>query len=145
MTIFDELHYFDASEFRHPDKMDELFLQWLNTVRTMAGIPFAVTSDARDVAANTRVGGWTTSYHLYDDETGRRASAVDFHTPGTKTKNKPLAEEERVHVIGAVLRAHSWGRNFQLGIYQGPTDWHWHLALRPQGDAKPSRIYLALD
>ena len=70
------LTYFNFEEFDSPDeigsglpkcqggKMDLAFLHKLDEARTIAGVPFKITSGYRSVEHNTKVGGRVGSSHL---------------------------------------------------------------------------------
>jgi len=140
-----ELEYFHDTEFNYPEDMDEEFLEFLDQVRDGAGIKMFITSDGRSPSENVNTGGWVDSYHLVMPD--RKACAVDFHTSGTRDRIKELAEEDRVSILWGIFNTdHVQGldRAFQLGLYHG-NDWHFHLALRPKDDGRPSRIYLAYE
>ena len=158
---------FRDKEFKHLDKMDPEFLQFLDDVRTEAGVPFFLTSDARDWRTNKQVGGSSTSLHLYVHENKlvnqeeRLASAVDFATPGSRARNKVLWREECWKIAEAVVlvsrsretfgpEGETWSlpiyrRAVQLEYVQGPNDWHCHLALQPNGSPIKSKIILKQD
>jgi len=65
------LKHFSEDEFNHFDKMDKRFLEFLDDVRSLAGVAFVITSDYRTREDNQRVGGSATSAHL-------KGRAVDF-------------------------------------------------------------------
>ncbi len=60
--------HFDSDEFTDPDtgecKMDPMFMAKLEGARTLAGIPFIITSGYRSPAHNAAVGGKPDSAHL---------------------------------------------------------------------------------
>lgn len=66
-----KMEYFTFNEFDSPDKkgsgrrrMDKDFLIQLDTARTIAGIPFKITSGYRTKEHNEKVGGVAQSSHL---------------------------------------------------------------------------------
>ena len=149
---------FKDSEFNFIDRMDPEFLLFLDDVRDEAGVPFFLTSDARDWRANHRAGGVSTSLHLYVPSEERFASAVDFATPMSRQRNIVGWREEcykiarAVVVVAEALRERNRiltekyaGRAVQLEFVQGPTDWHVHLGLQPEGSPIKSKLILKLD
>jgi zinc D-Ala-D-Ala carboxypeptidase len=64
------MKWFNYSEFDSPDDpgsgnyMDEEFLDMLDEARSVAGIPFVITSGLRTEAWNHRVGGTPNSSHM---------------------------------------------------------------------------------
>ena len=64
------MRWFNYSEFDSPDDpgsgnyMDEEFLDMLDEARSVAGIPFVITSGLRTEAWNHRVGGAPNSSHM---------------------------------------------------------------------------------
>ena len=62
--------HFESYEFNCPDlpnsgiNMDDSFLQMLDDARSIAGIPFKITSGYRSVAHNKKIGGVQNSSHL---------------------------------------------------------------------------------
>ena len=73
-----ELRHFDISEFDSPDlegsgeNMNEFFLEMLDEVRDIAGIPFKVNSGFRTESHNRAIGGKKNSAHT-------RGYAADIH------------------------------------------------------------------
>ena len=61
---WEEIEYFHPSEFRAPKRMGFEFMQWLNRVRTRAGVAMAITSSWRSKKQNTTAGGVTDSAHM---------------------------------------------------------------------------------
>lgn len=65
------LKHFKLAEFDSPDapgsgsKMQPKFLQMLDNARSIAGIPFAITSGYRTEAHNKKVGGVADSGHVF--------------------------------------------------------------------------------
>lgn len=57
--------YFDREEFDNFDKMDKEFLQLLDKVRHLSGVPMVITSDWRSKKKNKEVNGKPDSAHLY--------------------------------------------------------------------------------
>ena len=58
------LEYFDADQFKAPEKMGFEFMLWLDSVREKAGVPIVITSSYRDKAYNKKVGGAPDSAHV---------------------------------------------------------------------------------
>lgn len=140
------LEFFNENEFNHIEWMDEEFLVFLDNVRRAANVPFILTSDARDPETNARVGGYQFSYHLYDPETGKKASAVDFVTPAARGRSLFAWRVDLWKIASAVTsQARSIARNVILELVQSERDWHIHLALRDPGDARPSKLILEID
>lgn len=125
MLPFPALRHFSVVEFKHPELINNDFLEWLDTVRHVAGVPFVLTSDARTHEENKRVGGSPTSLHLF----GR---AVDFDV----RKDTP---DVRWKVMAAVIATPTPGG---VGVEAEfvIADDHWHLGLFPDG--RPSRLVL---
>ena len=69
--FYTSLTHFNKNEFEYPYKMDHDLLRKLDVARTLAGIPFVITSDFRTEAHNDRIGGAENSAHL-------RGLAVDI-------------------------------------------------------------------
>mgnify|MGYP006253469129 FL=1 len=60
-----ETHEFDCPNLPNSGiNMDSSFLQMLNDARSIAGIPFKITSGYRSVAHNKKIGGVQNSSHL---------------------------------------------------------------------------------
>ena len=142
------MRYFKDSEFNHLDKMDPQFLEFLDDVREEAGVPFILTSDGREAEYNRTIGGSERSLHVYDH--GRMASAVDFTTPNGRARNKVGWREDlwkitRAVVLVAIQMEAATGRTVQLELVQGPTDWHVHLGLQPEGSTIKSKLILMID
>ncbi len=47
MSIWDQIEYFQPSEFNYPDEMDTVLLLGLDEVRREAGVPIYISSDYR--------------------------------------------------------------------------------------------------
>ena len=69
------------------DQMDHLFLTLLDTARTIAGVPFVLTSSIRCKRHNDEVGGTPGSSHL-------SGLAVDIYCAGSA---------ERYHIVNALI------------------------------------------
>lgn len=54
---------FKPDEFAYPDKMGFEFMQWLDQVREVAGVPFYISSSFRSRLHNENVGGADDSAH----------------------------------------------------------------------------------
>ncbi len=61
---WDEIHYFTAGEFNHPDKMGYEFMLWLDRVRASAACEMKPSSDWRSPEHNASVGGAKKSSHI---------------------------------------------------------------------------------
>jgi len=114
---FNQLRHFAEKEFNHPEYMMVEFLFLLDTIRHSAGIAFHLTSDARTIAENEKVGGSKTSHHL-------RGRAVDFVIDAKTAVNvwkvtKAVAAVELLYKV-----------TFELKIEED----HFHLALQDPGD-----------
>lgn len=57
------IKHFTPSEFKHPENMGREFMQWLDTLRALAGVPMTITSSYRSPAYNAAVGGASDSAH----------------------------------------------------------------------------------
>ena len=55
--MFQMLKYFKKAEFKHPELMDEQFLQFLDTVRGFYGKPLKLNSDGRSLTENIAAKG----------------------------------------------------------------------------------------
>jgi len=68
---WERIHYFVAKEFDSPDSpgsgsmMDRELVRGLDLARSIAGIPFKVSSGYRTAVHNSSVGGKPDSAHLY--------------------------------------------------------------------------------
>lgn len=141
---FPKLRHFRREEFRHPDNVEKEFLEFLDDVREAAGIPFLITSDGRDEETNKKVGGSPYSLHLFVE--GRDATAVDFTTLSSRARDKRQYKLDLFKILDAIFFEILYlDRELQLELVQGPTDWHIHLGLYPEGDTRESRVVLALD
>ena len=69
--FYSTLRHFNKSEFEYPYKMSEVLLRKLDVARSLAGVPFVITSDYRTPELNEAVGGSENSAHL-------RGRAVDI-------------------------------------------------------------------
>ena len=135
--IYDELAFFNRSEFNSPDEMDYGFLRYLDKVRGMTGIPFVLTSDGRDPEHNARVGGVETSLHLFDTEKGLLCRAVDFVFPYHYYKNRSVRWKAFWSLTEAVMQVAKntkWHKAtlhpyVQFEIVHSKVDRHFHLAL----------------
>lgn len=58
-----KIKHFDRDEFKAPEKMGVEFVQWLDDVRALAGVPMTITSSYRSPAHNVSVGGAKDSAH----------------------------------------------------------------------------------
>jgi len=111
-----DLKWFTRKEFKHPDKMDEDFLRWLDKVRDRADIPIIITSDYRDPEANLGAAGSSSaSLHL-------QGLAVDFRLPGRARDLWKLAKA----VFG--LAEESRG-SIEFELVHSPRDKHVHLGV----------------
>ena len=119
------MKHFQPREFKRLDLMDASFLRFLDAVRERANIAFRLTSDARTDGENERVGGSSTSLHLY----GR---AVDF-VPASWDR------ETLWRVVKAVMDE-SANHSVELELVQSPRDHHIHLGLFV--DKRLSRLVL---
>ena len=122
---FPALRHFSVIEFNRADLMDDAFLRWLDDVRHKAGVPFKITSDARDAAHNAKVGGAPTSLHL----PGR---AVDFTL-------RAWDREALWKIAQAVCQTPTPG-GVGVELEFVIADQHCHLGLFP--DTRPSRLVL---
>lgn len=88
MKNFDGIMHFSPNEFEHPEKMNPVLLKALDEARTIAGVPFVITS----------------SYRADSDTSHGRGNGVDIrcHTSG-----------QRYWIVSALLQA---GFN-RIGIY----------------------------
>lgn len=125
MLPFPALRHFTVQEFNRPDLLDNDFVQWLDEVRHKAGVPFRLTSDARDAEHNRKVGGSPTSLHLL----GR---AVDF----TLRSNDAATQWKVMSAVATTPTPNGCGCEAEYVI----ADNHWHLGLFPDG--RPSRLVL---
>lgn len=159
---FPVLQHFAASEFRHPDRMDAAYLQWLDKVRHATGVPFHLTSDARTPQENAAASGSSpTSLHLegravdfgldpWDRETVWDLAAAVVLTPTGVGKELELvdgngaipASNVTASVVAAIRQAPTDAA--ALAILRGlqSHDRHIHLGLFP--DVRPSRLVLNL-
>lgn len=135
--------HFKPSEFRHPEHIDPLFLNYLDEVRARVDIPFILTSDGRDPAHNARVGGHPRSLHLFDEATGLRFRAVDFVFPG-QTTGRPFRQ---FRIIAEAALGLGRGRNqaVQLELVHSSKDKHVHLGLKPDRPYEESELIVAAD
>ena len=120
MDSFKKLRHFLTVEFAHPEDMLPEFLDLLDIVRDIAGMPFYITSDYRTPDENKVVGGSPTSLHM-------RGRAVDFVISPKRWNSEGLWA--LVRAVAAVESA--YGVTFELEIAQSPSDRHIHLALQP--------------
>lgn len=143
---FPKLQYFKESEFRHPERMDPEFLYWLNTVREWAGVPFIVTSDARSMSHNAKIGGSPNSLHIFNEyDSDDKVAAIDFTTPKGRARNLQGWQEDLWEINRSIATSNLGDVAIQLELVQGPTDWHIHVAWYPPGDPRKSKIILKLD
>jgi zinc D-Ala-D-Ala carboxypeptidase len=56
---------FEKDEFDNFEKMDKAFLNILDEIRHISGVPMIITSDYRNKKKNKEVGGAPDSAHLY--------------------------------------------------------------------------------
>ena len=131
-----ELKHFKPEEFDGPEQMDEYFLQWLDTVRALADVPFYITSDWRSVLNNRRVGGHPASLHV-------KGRAVDFATPGSRARDAQKYYEELFDIAYAIFS--NYEGTVQFEIVKGPTDWHIHLGLYDDDWTGPDKLIVATD
>ena len=79
------MEYFDISEFDSPDKigsgekMDKVFIHLLDKARSIAGVPFKITSGYRTKEHNLKVGGRVGSSHC-------KGHAADIYLPKSSRK-----------------------------------------------------------
>ena len=78
--FYSVLRHFNRSEFEYPFKMDEAFLRRLDIARSLAGVPFVITSDYRTPEDNERVGGVPDSAHM-------KGLAVDMACEDSHTRH----------------------------------------------------------
>lgn len=119
---FKDLRHFLTVEFDHPEEMLPRFLNLLDVVRDIAGIPFRVTSDFRSPEENRVVGGSTASLHM-------RGQAVDFVVWPWNGKNL-----WKVAKAVALVEA-AYGATFELEIAESPSNRHIHLGLQKNKEA----------
>jgi hypothetical protein len=116
MPLPDDLTYFTAMEFRHPELMDGDFCHFLESVRSRYGAPLVLTSDARTPAENAAASGSApTSLHLI----GR---AVDLRWISDRAARWAF-------MVAVVETARALGVFPELELVNGPTDQHIHLGL----------------
>jgi len=115
------LKHFKESEFDNWGEMNLGFLELLDQIRSLAAVPFHITSDFRTPEKNKKVGGIENSLHLY-------GKAVDFVLGSTGG----IVTWDFVSAVMAV--SHQHGLGFELILYKS----HIHLGLR--GSAAPSKL-----
>lgn len=93
-----KLHHFGPADFTHPDKMGLEFVEWLDSVRTLAGVPMIVSSDWRSATHNADVGGAADSAHL-----DTPCNAADFRGPHTPDPADPHWNRARFKIVSAAL------------------------------------------
>lgn len=125
---FRQLRWFKPHEFKHPFQLDHDFLWWLDLVRTMADVPFVITSDFR---SHIPIGGYSQSLHLV----GR---AVDIRYPWLGpgfTDGRKLAK-----ITEAIVQTPSPvpGGGYEFGIEHGaPGGAHLHIGLYTEDRPEP--------
>lgn len=87
---WDELYYFNADEFKYPEKMGYEFMLWLERVRVEAQWPMIISSSYRTPERNREVGGAHKSAHMNSP-----CNAVDIPDPGN---------EGRFRIIRAAMK-----------------------------------------
>lgn len=128
MPITSTLKWFQASEFRHPELVDNAAAVWLDDIRESCGFPLILTSDARTPEENAAASGSSpTSLHL----TGR---AFDLRYP--------KSAEDVWRFVDAVYLC-SGERPVELELVKSARDQHLHIALLPAG--KVSRLLVKAD
>lgn len=113
------LKWFKWSEFDHPEKMDYAFVKYVDDVREEYGFPLVVSSDYRTAAHNKRVGGVSTSRHLF-------GQAMDFMAP-------PDAAHLWLLVVAVVKAQRAFPVEFEVVPLQDNR--HVHIAWLPTGKA----------
>lgn len=90
MPLVDTEH-FKASEFTckcgcGANETDQRLVDMLERARTIAGIPFYITSGTRCVQHNRNVGGSPISSHLFDKSIGESSLAADIAIESNKNR-----------------------------------------------------------
>lgn len=120
-----DLKYFEVSEFKHPELMNVPFLRWLDRVRGLAGVPFALNDDARVPSATEPVGSaGSKSLH-------RRGRAVDI-----RSRDWTAAQKWKVSAAIHALADEAPGKVEFEPVFS-PTDRHWHLGV----DDRPEQVH----
>lgn len=136
------LRNFSEGEFNNFAKMDQEFLKFLDDVRTLAGMPFYLTSDYRSPQRNAEIGGHVASLHP-------KGMAVDFVTQSCRSRLAQDYYADIYKIMWAIVKVTdaqpSHNRAVQFEIVKGPNDWHLHLGLHPKGAPKESKVVVALD
>src|SRR5258706_13752463 len=123
------LQHFQASEFKLPDKMDALFLLFLDAVRDRAGMGFVLNSDARSPEHNAQVGGVVTSLHLFDPLNDLvKARAVDFSIEEFKNHVVPWTTFAKI-AEAVISVSHEQNVSYELEFQYGAVNKHVHLGL----------------
>lgn len=90
------LSFFKREEFDAPNKMGFEFMTWLDNVRRLAGVAFAISSSYRTVTHNAEVGGASDSSHC--DIPCNTVDISPLHVP-----TDPNGNRARFEIIKAAL------------------------------------------
>jgi len=127
-----DLKWFSAGEFRNPDLLDPAFLYFLDSVRSRAGFPLVITSDARtleqEIALPAHAEPPESSLHV----AAPLARAVDLAWIGD-----PVGRWKFERAVFAT--ADALGVSVELE-HEFPGEAHHHLGLFR--DNRPSRLLL---
>lgn len=138
------LNNFQASDFKLPDKMDPIFLLFLDTVCGKAGMRFILDSDARSPEHNAQVGGVPTSLHLFDPGNDAvKARAVDFTIEEFKNHVRPWTSFAKI-TEAVISISHEQNLSYELEFQYGDVNKHVHLGLF-RDRAHPSHLVVKAD
>lgn len=94
---WEKIEHFSASEMNYPDSIGFEFMQWLDQVRTLAGVAMHPVSDHRPPERNAKAGGASQSAHM-----DVPCDAIDIGK--RPTPDDPNWNRHRFKIIQAAMR-----------------------------------------
>jgi Peptidase M15 len=127
--IMAPLRHFAATEFRHPELVDNAAAVWLDDIRDLYGFPLTLTSDARSPEENAAASG---------------SSPTSLHLLGRAFDLQWIDDPEHLWSFVEAVYLASGDRAVELELVHGAGDHHLHIGLFPD-DGHHSRLLVQAD